>query len=1306
MSGVVPPFRQFDTRVEKWSDYQKQMEFFMQTQKVNDDAGKKAVLLSNVGPGTFCLLQSLLAPRDLSETAVKIADITKALNDHFDDAPNFMSAAYEFYSSRQAEGQSFADWMAELRQKAQKCGFTTSQLKEKPLDRALRDIVLMGTNNSHVRQNILKKKDPTLADVVQIAKEGEMVMREFEKLDKASTSVHAVKSRINPNRKQKKMPQHFNLKQDQDSKYRCRSCGSTDHQRQDCRFKNMRCHDCKKVGHISRACEMSVHGVIVDEPENFQDDDIVTHSIRCHQIVSSKDAENTKMVFLKLKISGLIETFELDTAANRSIIGISVWKKIGSPPIIKNISRIKGFGEGHFVAAKGFIKVPIQYDGKIINAVFVVVNENCESILGIGNIRKLKLDLNTLVHENYPTVHSISISMFGSDVIQKQFPTVFQSGLGHCTKLKANIKLDGDAVPIVFKPRPIPFARLKSTKQELERLQSLGIIEPIQMTDWAAPVVLVPKPDGTVRLCGDFKVTINKYMKVNKYPIPNIDELLFRLNGGIKFTKLDFSDAYLQVELDDESKPLTTISTPFGYFQYRRMPFGIANAPAIFQNVSDQIISDIPCCANYLDDIIVSGRTPEEHHQNLMKVLKRIEEFGFKCRISKCSFYQDEVSYLGFIISRNGKRANPERINAIQKIPIPTDKQQIERFVGKLNYYSKFIPNFSELCAPLNQLRKHGNTFQWTKDCQSSFDLLKSHLSRQPILIHYNDQLPIHLSTDASNQGVGAVIFHKLANGEEHPIAFASKTLTAAEKNYSTIEKEALGIVFGVKKFNQYLAGRHFTIHTDHQPLISIFSNSKGLPQHTANRIQRWALVLMNYTFDIYYKPGVQNVVADTLSRFPSDTDEDLQKVVCFDTIIHSIQDRNVKRSFLRPSDVATETLKCSTFTKVINFTKNGWPKSFKTDDFELKQLFQNRLAITEHCGVLLLGDRVIIPKSLRERILQIIHAAHLGVHKMKNMARNYCWWPGITRDIEKFAECCSICAEKAISPAKNLSSWPEPKDVWSRLHTDFLGPFLGRKWIVIIDAKSKYAVVRSMGNDTTACNVKKVFDEVFTTYGICAWIVSDNGPPFTSREFTDFLKNYNIEQITTPPYHPQSNGFAERFVRSFKEGMSKLCADGNNIEEAMQIFLRSYNWSVHSSTGNIPAEIMFSRQIMNELYFLNPKQQLQQVHDSKFSTNEPIWYRMKKDDSWKCGIIKNVISSRMYEVQTEEGKVHRCHQDQIRRSGESYSMQHPSFDLNLATNNPIIPEDDANFNSTTEASGRSTPRPIRNRKQPDRFGY
>ena len=267
-------------------------------------------------------------------------------------------------------------------------------------------------------------------------------------------------------------------------------------------------------------------------------------------------------------------------------------------------------------------------------------------------------------------------------------------------------------------------------------------------------------------------------------------------------------------------------------------------------------------------------KTKKNIWNTLDTVLSKLAEFGLRCNRNKCSFFNDEVLYLGYVISRSGKQPDPARVAAIQNLPVPKDVKQVEAFIGKINYYGKFISNFSNLCVPLNCLRQNNVKWNWDSSCQKAFDTLKKQLSEATMLVHYDSQLPIILATDASNYGIGAVIMHRYSDGTEKPIAHASKTLTTAERNYSQIEKEALSIVYGIKKFHQYLAGRTFELITDHQPLLTIFNPGKGIPTTTANRLHRWAISLMGYSYTIRYKPTQQHGNADGLSRLPSGYDD------------------------------------------------------------------------------------------------------------------------------------------------------------------------------------------------------------------------------------------------------------------------------------------------------------------------------------------------------------------------------------------------------------------------------------------------
>jgi transposase InsO family protein len=934
----------------------------------------------------------------------------------------------------------------------------------------------------------------------------------------------------------------------------------------------------------------------------------------------------------------------------------------------------------------------------------LIVNGATSPLLGLQWIKMMQLDLNHIVHGQNLIQHSVH-KIYNYSKLQAtlhQYKNVLNKELGHCTKVQAHIQLKPNATPKFFKPRPLPFAYLDGVKEEIQRNVDAGILERIDTSPWAAPIVPVQKTNGKIRICGDFKVTINPQILVDQHPIPSIEELLARLNNGQKFTKLDLSDAYLQVELDEESKNLVVINTPLGLFRYNRMPFGISNAPAIFQRIIDQVIAGIPNCVAYLDDILITGANEEEHLQTLEMVLLRLLEFGFRCNPEKCLFFQDEVTYLGFIIDKNGKHPDPKRVEAITNMPAPKNVKELEAFIGKINYYGKFISNFSDKCKLLNHLRKKNSSWNWTRKCQQAFNNLLQEISNTTTLVHFDAQLPLILATDASQYGIGAVIMHRYPDGSEKPIAHASKTLTAAERNYSQIEKEALSIIYGVKKFHQYLAGRLFELNTDHQPLLAIFNPAKGIPVSTANRLQRWAIYLMGYNYNIHFKPTQSHANADALSRLPAGYDDSF---IDNDAIqVNFIQTQLMEQWPLKANEIATATTNDNILNRVRDFTLTKWPSSFsRTKNPELIPYFNNRHLLSVVNGCMLKDNQVIIPKQLHSRVIHLLHRAHLGTIKMKQLARTHCWWPGIDKDILDITKSCTICAQLQALPPSQFKPWEEPKQVWSRLHMDFAGPIWDSKWLIIVDAKSKFPIVADMKNDTSAKNLIYALEQVIDWFGPPETLVTDNGPPFNSYEMNQFYDKYGINHITTAPYHPASNGLAERFVRSFKEAMIKeQQMEQTNKFTALRKILRSYRWTPHSSTGTSPANMMLQYSIRTELDMMKPYELIESKQQSKYAIGQLVWtlkHQLNKRPQWQHAIITKTISSMIYEVKLSNGKYCKRHQNQIR---PRYPPIAQSFELDS------LPDDLLNIKSqskTVESLYSSSPRyPRRNRKPPDRY--
>ena len=446
---------------------------------------------------------------------------------------------------------------------------------------------------------------------------------------------------------------------------------------------------------------------------------------------------------------------------------------------------------------------------------------------------------------------------------------VFKEGLGSMKNITVKLNIKPDSRPKFFKVRPVPYAIKPKVEAGLEALIKSRVLEPVSQSDWATPIVPVIKKDESVRVCGDFKVTVNSVLDAEQYPLPHIDDLFAGLAGGKKFSKIDLNQAYLQMHVDEKSRELLTINTHKRLYRYCRLPFGITSAPAVFQCAMDQILSGLSGVQCYLDDILVTGKTEEEHLKNLDATLQRLEEYGLRVRKSKCEFFQPTVEYLGHVIDSEGLHNIPSKVKAITDAPAPQNVSQLRSYLGLLNYYGKFIPNLSSLLKPLHQLLCHDRPWKWTKQCKRAFSQTKTALLVSDALTHFDPKLPLQLACDDSPYGVGAVVSHIMPNGKERLIAFASHTLSQAESRYAQIEREALGIVFGVCKFHQYLFGRKLILLTDHRPLTTIFGPHTGIPPLAASRMQRWALLLSAHSDDIKYRKSELHANADGLSRLP-----------------------------------------------------------------------------------------------------------------------------------------------------------------------------------------------------------------------------------------------------------------------------------------------------------------------------------------------------------------------------------------------------------------------------------------------------
>ena len=1068
-------------------------------------------------------------------------------------------------------------------------------------------------------------------------------------------------------------------------KFTCYRCGGTNHDSNKCKFRNETCNYCKKKGHLAKVCNLA------KKQKNGK-----RNQKNGNTVNEVKTELKINMIYTTVNINGLPVKMVLDTGAQVTLINHETWVRLGKPHLkqatikltVANGSTLKTYGRLH-------CQVGLRsstFEGNCY------VTDEC-SLLGIDWIKQEKngqlLNPDLLA----APVNSVTqkapkdrTEMKFLAKLQKTFPTVFDDELGKCLNYEAKITLKTGAKPIFRKARPVAYATLPDVAKEIARLEKASVIERTDNSLFAAPVVVVRKSNGTIRLCADYSTGLNAEIEDDTYPLPTAEDIFSTLNGGKFFSKIDLSEAYLQVPVEESSQKLLTINTTKGLYKMKRLPFGIKTAPSIFQRLMDTMTADLEGTTAYLDDIIITSETREQHESRLYTLFQRLAEFGMKARLDKCSFLQTEIKYLGFVINEEGRKPDPDKIRPITEMPRPKNITQLRAFLGMVTFYSAFVPDMASIREPLNKLLKKNTNFEWNDECETAFNKTKAILQSDLLLTHFNPDLPMIVSADASGYGIGSVLLHRFPDGSLKAVQHAARALTDVEQKYSQIEKESLALVFAVRKFHKYIYGRKFILNTDHKPLISIFKPGNGISAHSANRLQRWALTLVDYNFEIQYKNTKDFGEADALSRLIHDKQNVLEEE---DKVIASIEadaqhefDQNIKRMTITAEDIRRETLKSQVLQMAIKYTSLGqWPKVTKENELFTLASRKENLSIINDC--LLYGTRVVVPESLKEKVLQTLHEGHPGMTRMKRIAREYCYWINIDKDIEKTVTDCDQCQLAGKMPRRvPLEPWPNPERPWKRVHADYAGPLMGWHYLIIVDAFSKWPEVLTTKKITAESTVD-LFDEVFSRHGYPEELVTDNGRQFCATMTKDFCVQRGVRQIFTAPYCPMSNGKAERFVDTFKRSLQKMKEEEGTLPQKIRTILRTYRTTPNRTIGDkTPAELFLGRKPRSKLDLLVPVTE-RSVNSVEASTRD--YKRRMKDDYdrhhgakpksfrekqrvyttkfqnnktfWVPGVVKSRTGSVNYEVEVEGGVVQK-HANQMKSRSND---KEPTPDIELA---------------------------------------
>jgi hypothetical protein len=843
----------------EWSFFVQKLNMYLQATKAEKETEeyKGAVLLNCVGDKALKIYNTFKFESVKEKTS--FASIQAKFTAYFAPTINVTYERYIFFSRDMREEESVDEYVTQLKQLSANCEFGTLS------ESLIKDRLVLGIRDKNVKDRLLRTKNLDLVKAVEICKAAEITNKQMEILcttsgrrtDEFQSVMGVRKTEDGQKRVQRQgtasgrdrdgkreeassrqRGAHFKNHQqtqissnnfnadnkqsfDANNMYNCNRCGSL-HKQRECKAYGKKCKNCGGYNHFAKFCKNRRISNIDRNEGLFVD-----------LVQNNANNENNWMV--DLKIFNKDFKFRVDSGADVNVIPFSVYKKyFGNVKIIKDNTRLMEY-TGSRIKILGYITVPALYKNNSCSIKMFVSKSNGRSVLGRETIDKLKIAkmVQGVTRED------------SKDYFEK-YPDVF-SGIG-CLPGQYSIKIDPSVKPCVHAARRFPQGILVKLKDKLDSLEAQDIIaKELGPTDWVNSLVIVDKPNGDFRICID-PTDLNKAIKREYFSIPTYVDIMSKVRDAKVFSVLDTNNGFWNIELDESSSKLCTFNTPFGRYRFKRLPFGLKCSSEIFQRKIVQCFEGIDGVEIYVDDILVWGTSQKDHDERLNLVLERARKYNIKFNVNKCKFSVNEVRYIGHKITDQGIKPDDSKIEVIKNYPVPTNVKELQSFLGIVNYLHKFIPNVAELSKPLRELLKKEVVFRWDFEQQKAFEQLKYILTAAPVLRFYDPSKALTLTVDASKDGLGAALLQEGA-----PVAYASRSLSNTQKCYAQIEKEMLAIVYGAKKFHQYIYGKKVVVETDHKPLTHIFKKSLiDCPM----RMQRMLLDLQIYDLDVRYKPG------------------------------------------------------------------------------------------------------------------------------------------------------------------------------------------------------------------------------------------------------------------------------------------------------------------------------------------------------------------------------------------------------------------------------------------------------------------
>uniref|UniRef100_A0A2S2NI46 RNA-directed DNA polymerase n=1 Tax=Schizaphis graminum TaxID=13262 RepID=A0A2S2NI46_SCHGA len=1230
---------------QNWKNWKQRLSFFLlATGKSKDtDEAKIAILITLIGDDGLNVYNTF-DPKKINDGDKPVfAKVIEAFDNYCNGKKNVVFERHMFLKYNRQEGQSIINYVTKLKLLSATCEY--GQLENS----VIRDQVVLNTSDPQLQERLISMDDLTLEKAIEIIKQSENVKEQVKLINRQSDSSSLEQPHVDFIQKRHSYNKSKGKKviSNQSELFKCNRCGTL-HEKKNCPAFGADCRACGKSNHFAVVCRSNkkVQEVSNEYVHTVDDkDDTFTNQLYGVNEVNIAEIHNLqKPWFKEIKVENqLYVNFKLDTGSQVNLLPLKVYKLLNLDVAIESSTiKLEAYG-GFKIIPLGAVKLTCSVNNISAVVTFLVINNSSIPILSLEACVKFKL-IKKL--ENY--VHNIVNCVSGStNNEQNNFVSknihIF-TGMGTFPG-EHKIKINDNAPGSIKPPRRLPQTLSSDVEKELIKLVKSGIISKVdEPKEWSSNLVVIRKPDKSIRICID-PSDLNKALKRENYLIPTFDEIRAKLINKKIFTVLDIKKGFWHVKLDKKSSDLCTFSSPFGYFKFNRLPFGIATAPEIFIKLNQKCFGDIDPnnIIIYFDDILIATKDELTHDHVLKKLTERAKSMNIKFNLDKLQYKKKEIKYIGHIFNESGVSPDPEQVKAIVNLKNPSNKVELQRLIGMFNYLRDFIPNMSSIICPLRELLKKDVIWSWGQRHTEALNELKSCVSNPPVLTHFSPDKVITIQCDASKNGLGCCLLQ-----EKKPIAFASRCLSEAETAYAQIEKEFLSLIFACRKFHYYIFGRKINALTDHKPLVAIMQ--KDINKIPSNRLQKMRLKLLDYDINLQYLPGKKMLIADLLSRdfCPESYPNEFESI----GTVHCLNRFN-NNTFC---DIKKQTELDPVLSKLIEFYFTGWPNKPPLDNsLKLYYNMKNDLVVNE--GILYLGDKIIIPYKLRPFILKLLHESHLGITKTKMRAKQIVFWPGMLNEIEQFIGNCNTCNKFSNSNKKNsLIPHEIPSYPYEKVGADIL-TFAGSDYLVIVDYFSKWFDLIILKYKTAKEVIQKC-KQTFSTHGIPRLFIADN-MPFNSVEFTSFAKDWNLTLITSSPHYPQSNGLAERSVQTCKKLLNKSLETGIDIES----MLLEYRCTPIVSLQASPSELLYSRLLRTKIplahSILKPKLQnqvkyklkQQQIrykanYDKSVVTKEPDFkpgsnVLVQKNKMWFPGeIITKAPTPRSYIVRNKKGNI------------------------------------------------------------------